>query len=118
VDASDIEAIRNSEDMTRIDGFSPPSLSPSIVAGGRIGLFLESQNQNANTTTVDGKANAQYTQWLSWMTGLEPHWRDGTAKSAAKNVAGRKVMVMIAMAFIEVLSSFAARAISILDDAS
>jgi len=76
------------------------------------------QSQTAMTNSVDGTANAQYTQWFDWMTGDAPHWRDGTAKSAAKKVPGRKTIVMIAMAFIDVLSFFADLAMAMLDDAS
>jgi len=42
------------------------------------------------------------------MTGVEPHWSDGTANSAATKVPGRKAMVMTAMTFIELLSDLAA----------
>lgn len=62
----------------------------------------------ANMARVLGTTKAQYTQKFLWMTFDWLQSREGIAKSAAKNVAGRKAMVMTAMIFMEVLSSKAA----------
>lgn len=63
-----------------------------------------------NTTRVNGIVKAQYTQNLLVIICGPPQSSDGTAKSAAKKVPGRKTIVMIAMVFIEPLSRLAASA--------
>jgi hypothetical protein len=65
---------------------------------------------SANTAKVIGIVNAQYTQNLSLTTLPPVHCNDGTAKRAAKNVAGRNTIVMTAIVFIEELSSTASLA--------
>lgn len=66
--------------------------------------------QAKRTTTVDGIVEAQYTQNLLVMIFGPPQSSDGTAKSAAKKVPGRKTMVMTAIIFIEPLSRLDASA--------
>lgn len=53
---------------------------------------------------MHGSVNAQYTQKVSCTTGLAFQFSDGSAKRAAKNVAGKKAMVMMATDFIDELS--------------
>ena len=62
------------------------------------------------TSAVVGKVKAQYIQNLPDTMLSSSHRRVGTAKSAAKKVAGRKTMVMTAMIFIAELSLEAALA--------
>lgn len=61
-----------------------------------------------NMTRVLGTTKVQYTQKFPWMTFDWLQSNEGIAKRAAKKVAGRKAMVMMAMTFMEVLSSKAA----------
>ena len=62
------------------------------------------KNHIRKTKVVHGKVNAQYTQKRPWITGDAFHFRDGTAKSAAKKVPGRNPIVMMAIVFIDELS--------------
>jgi hypothetical protein len=79
----------------------------------------DAQAQITNTKTVDGMANAQYIQKVLPTSGPATfQGREGTAKRAARNVAGRKAMVTMAMVFIEVLFLSAACAAAIWEDAS
>lgn len=63
-----------------------------------------------NTTSVNGIVKAQYTQRLFVLTFGPLQSSDGTAKSAARKVPGKKAIVMIAMVFIKPLSSLVASA--------
>ena len=71
-----------------------------------------------NTSAVNGTVKAQYTQNLSCTTTACSHFSDGTENRAAKKVAGRKAMVMIATVFMEELSCLVAVAIFMLASAS
>jgi hypothetical protein len=75
-------------------------------------------NQRIRTTAVDGNVKARYTQKLSWTTVSESHFKRGRANKAAKKVAGRNTMVMMAMVFIDELSCLLALARSMLASAS
>lgn len=57
-----------------------------------------------NTRTVAGIVKTQYTQKLPVIISGPFQSSDGSAKSAAKKVAGRNAMVMTATVFIELLS--------------
>jgi hypothetical protein len=71
-------------------------------------VWLVANIQHAKTMAVAGSVIAQYTQnWLV-MTPDSSQCSDGRAKRVAKNVPGRKTIVMTAMVFIEELSCFAA----------
>ncbi len=77
-------------------------------------FLLNIKYQTENTSTVQGIVNAQYTQKRGCTTVGPSHCRVGMAKRAAKNVAGRKTIVIIAMVFMAELSSLVDLAISIL----
>lgn len=62
----------------------------------------------ANIASVLGTTKAQYTQNFPWMTFGWLQSKEGKAKSVAKKVAGRNTIVIMAIAFMEVLSSKAA----------
>jgi len=66
--------------------------------------------QLIRTRAVQGRVKAQYTQNRGWMIGVPCQSSIGVENRAAKNVAGRKSMVMTAMVFMDELSFFAARA--------
>ena len=74
-----------------------------------------------NTSEVKGSAKAQYTQWFPLITSPPSSLSqssEGIAKTAARNVAGRNAMVMIAIVFMAELSRWAASAILRLESAS
>ena len=62
--------------------------------------------QIKNTRIVAGTVRAQYNE------NVWPQENEGTLKSAAKNVAGRNSIVIIAIVFIAAPSSFVAAAMS------
>jgi hypothetical protein len=64
------------------------------------------KNHKINTSAVHGSVKAQYIQNVSCTTLGLSHCSDGTAKRAAKKVAGKNAIVIMAIVFIAVLSFF------------
>jgi hypothetical protein len=79
---------------------------------------LDAQAKNAKTAAVKGTANIQKIKKFGWTTGLASHFKEGRAKTVARNVAGRNAMVVMAITFMEALSFFIDCVSEMVDDAS